>query len=131
MPIIDMDKVAGSKIAKPFERELRVVMSPETHHEVEGFTLMMSILAPDGGCTDFHAHESSGELMIILGGKGKALVEGVEHELRPGVAFYAPPGMVHKTVNPGSEPLRIACVFVPPVDTTYIRDNQKAAENAK
>ena len=52
-----------------------------------------------------------------------------------GVALYAPPGMVHKTLNTGKDPLRIACVFIPAISTEYITANisaaKKAADSAK
>ncbi len=131
MPFVDMEKIPGSKIPRPFERELKVIMSPETHSDVNGFTLMMSTLAPEGGCTDFHTHDTSGELMIILSGRGKALLAGEVFELRAGVSMYAPPGVIHKTINTGSEPLKIACVFVPPVDASYINANRKAAQETE
>ena len=130
MPFVDATSLPSAKIGKPFERELKVVMSPQTHDEVRGFTMMMSILAPRGGCTDFHTHESSGELMIFMKGTGKAWLDGVEHELKPGVVIFAPPGVNHKTLNTGSESLEIACVFVPAVDTNYIAESIRAAQKA-
>jgi mannose-6-phosphate isomerase-like protein (cupin superfamily) len=68
--------------------------------------------------------------MIFMSGRGRAWLDGVEHELKPGVAMYAPPGMLHKTMNTGEEPLMISCVFVPPIDTNYIRQNIEAAQRA-
>lgn len=121
MPVVDMNKAASSKVNRPFERELKFILSPDTHSEVKGFTLLESILAPGGGCTDFHTHEKSGELMIFMSGKVTAWLEGQEYELEAGMVLYAPPGVVHKTLNRGSEPARIACVFVPEIDTDYIK----------
>jgi mannose-6-phosphate isomerase-like protein (cupin superfamily) len=131
MSYVDMEAVPGSRIDKPFERELRVIMSPQTHEDVTLFTLMMFIPAPNGGCTDFHAHEGSGELVVVLGGRGRAFMRGKEYELRPGIAIYAPPGVTHKTLNTGNEPLKLACVFVPPVETSYVGDSQAAARGVE
>lgn len=130
MPYTDYEKFPAGKVGKPFERELKVIMSPDVNPDVQGFTLIVSTLAPNGGCTDIHAHDSSGELMIFMSGKGKAWLAGVEYELKPGVAIYAPPGVSHKTMNTGDEPLMISCVFVPPIDTNYIRQNIEAANKA-
>lgn len=120
MPYVDASKVPESRVPPPFERALKVVMSPETHDDVKDFTLIFSALAPRGGCTDFHAHESTGELMVFTQGTGKAWLDGEEHELKPGVAMYAPPGVEHKTLNTGEVPLEIVCVFVPPAPADYI-----------
>ncbi len=122
MAYVDFSLIAGRQVPKPFERELKTIMTPETHEDVNNFSLLVSTLVPRGGCTDFHAHEKSGELMIFTSGKGKAWLEGVEYELKPGVALFAPPGKIHKTMNTGDEPLTIICVFVPPFDPDYISD---------
>ncbi len=127
MAYVDSNVIGAAKIDKPFERELKVVMSPETHKDVKDFTLLISTLAPNGGCTDFHSHEASGELMVFTQGTGKAWLDGVEYELKPGVAMYAPPGVEHKTLNTGDTPLVIICVFVPPASVDYIQANIEAA----
>lgn len=121
MPYVDGNAVAGQSVPEPFARTLKVLMSPETHADVNDFTLILSTLAPGGGCTDLHSHESSGELMVFVSGRGKAWLDGVEHELKPGVAIYAPPGVEHQTMNTGEEPLEIVCVFIPPAPADYIR----------
>jgi len=131
MPFIDFSKINGSKIDKPFEREIKFLLSPEIDPSVKDFTFLLSTLAPNGGCTDYHTHTDAGELMIFMSGTGKAWLDGVEHDLKPGVAIYAPPGVLHKTMNTGSEPLQIACVFVPAISTDYIRQNIEDAQNKK
>lgn len=119
MPYVDANNIPERLVPPPFERALKVVMSPETNPEVKDFTLLFSQLAPNGGCTDLHSHEESGELMVFVSGKGKAWLAGEECELRPGVAIYAPPGVEHKTLNTGEEPLQIVCLFIPPAPADY------------
>ncbi len=131
MPFIDFSEINGSKIDEPFEREIKFLLSPDIDPSVKDFTFLLSTLAPNGGCTDYHTHTDAGELMIFMSGKGKAWLDGIEHELKPGVAMYAPPGTVHKTMNTGPEPLQIACVFVPAISTDYIRQNIEAARIKK
>jgi len=122
--------IEGGMVPPPFERELKIVMSPDMHPSIGGCTFILSTLAPRGGCTDYHAHESSGELMIFLSGTGRARLGDDEREIGPGTAMYAPPGVRHKTENTGDEPLQIACVFVPAISTAYIRENIEAARKA-
>jgi mannose-6-phosphate isomerase-like protein (cupin superfamily) len=131
MSFIDFLEMKGTKIDKPFERELKIIMSPDTDKTIKGFSLLVSILEPEGGCTDFHSHEDRGELMIFMTGYGKAWLAGKEYELKPGVAIYAPPGVEHKTLNTGKEPLQIACVFVPAISTDYILKNIEDAKIAQ
>jgi mannose-6-phosphate isomerase-like protein (cupin superfamily) len=128
MPFVDASQIEETQVPAPFQRGLKFVMSPETHQDVEGFSLIYSLLAPDGGGTDFHTHDDSGELMVFTGGSGKAWLAGVEHEVKTGSAMYAPPGVEHKTLNTGADPLCIVCVFVPPVSVDYVKS---AAAHAK
>jgi mannose-6-phosphate isomerase-like protein (cupin superfamily) len=127
----DFSAMSGMKVEKPFERELKVILSPETDEEVKDFTFIISTLAPHGGCTDFHGHDDAGELMIFMSGTGKAWVGDTEYELKPGVAIYAPAGVQHKTLNTGSVPLEIACVFTPAISTSYVLKNMQAAKKAQ
>ncbi len=120
MPYVDAGGLPAANVPRPFERELKVVMSPETHPDVEGFTLLFSTLAPAGGGTDTHSHEGSGELMVVVSGRGKAWLAGEEHILKPGAALYAPPGVEHRTLNEGGIPLELVCVFIPPAPADYI-----------
>lgn len=130
MAYIDFFALPGSHVPKPFARELKIALSPDSCADVSGFSLIISTLDPDGGCTDSHAHAGSGELMIVISGHGTAWLNGEEFVLRPGVAFYAPPGASHRTMNPGAEPLVMACVFVPSVPDDYIRKSIEAARKS-
>ena len=64
----------------------------------------------------------------MLEGEGRAEVEGVPHELRPGRLLFIPAGARHRTTNTGSAPLR--CLFVFPTDSfeevVYHFDERKA-----
>ncbi|MHB8896074.1 MAG: cupin domain-containing protein [Candidatus Geothermincolia bacterium] len=127
MAYVDASRIPESRVPAPFERALKVVMDPATQDDVDSFTLIFSALAPEGGATDFHAHESSGELMVFTRGEGRAWLAGVEYELKPGVAIYAPPGVEHRTLNTGTVPLEIVCVFIPPAPEDYIQEMISAA----
>ena len=57
MPYVDFKDFPAGKVGKPFERELRVIFSPDINPDIEGFTFLVSTLAPNGGCTDFHLND--------------------------------------------------------------------------
>ncbi len=126
MPYVDFSKIDAAKVGKPFERELKILLSPENDPAVKDFTLILSTLAPNGGCTDSHSHDG-GELMMFISGEGKAWLDGEEYRLKPGVAIYAPPGVAHRTLNTGGEPLQILCVFIPAVSNAYVLSSIDAA----
>lgn len=48
---VEFRSIAGVKIDPPFERELKILMSPDKDDAIKGFTLLLSTLAPHGGCT--------------------------------------------------------------------------------
>ena len=48
MLFTDFDTIEGALIGKPFERELKIIMSPQTDAHIKNFTLILSTLAPDG-----------------------------------------------------------------------------------
>ncbi len=70
-------------------------------------------IAP-GGVLPLH-HHAPAEVYHVLEGKGRAEVEGVAHDLRPGRLLFIPPGARHRTTNTGPAPLR--CLFVFPTDS--------------
>jgi len=127
---IDFSTINGTTVGRAFERELKVILSPDTNRSINNFTFILSTLAPNGGCTDFHVHDTSGELMIFMSGSGKAWFEGIEYDIKPGTALYAPPGSEHKTMNTGNEPLMIACIFIPAIASEYIVKSAQEANNA-
>lgn len=127
MVYVDPSGVVGREVPRPFERTLKLILSPQTQSEIEDFTLIYSTLAPNGGCTDIHSHTECGELMVVASGTGKAWLAGEEFELKPWVAMYAPAGVPHKTMNTGDVPMRIICLFVPPAPAEYIRESIDAA----
>lgn len=61
-------------------------------------------LAPD--CSiGLHCHETSSEVIFILSGKGKAILNGEEEQLSEGSCHYCPKGQSHSLINCGSEDL--------------------------
>jgi quercetin dioxygenase-like cupin family protein len=63
-----------------------------------------------GGVLPLHHHEPA-EVYHVFEGEGRAEVEGVPHELRPGRLLFIPAGTRHRTTNTGPAPLRFLFVF--------------------
>lgn len=47
-------------------------------------------------------------------GTGKAILDGVEHEISDGYAIVVPAGAEHNIVNTGAEPMKLYTVYSPP-----------------
>lgn len=59
-------------------------------------------------------HDNVDQFFRIDAGQGKAIIEGVEHEIENGYAVVIPAGTLHNIVNTGSEPLKLYTIYSPP-----------------
>ena len=63
-----------------------------------------------------HAHENSEEVLFLISGRAKLVIEGQgEWEIGPETAFYSPIGVKHRLENIGDEPLKLVWVYCPPL----------------
>ena len=69
---------------------------------------------PVGGEIPYHIHEKEEEVMYITGGKGIAITEGVEEEIKAGDLVFMPPGLRHQFKNTGEEVLTFMFFYGPP-----------------
>jgi uncharacterized cupin superfamily protein len=54
----------------------------------------------------YHAHERDEEFLVILSGRGRALIDGREHEVGPGdIMAFPTPSVAHHLANPYQEDL--------------------------
>ena len=54
------------------------------------------------------------QFIRVEGGEGKAILDGVAHELRDGSAVVIPSGTEHNILNTGSGTLRLYTLYAPP-----------------
>jgi quercetin dioxygenase-like cupin family protein len=94
-------------------REWQLLLGPQTG---ESQRMTMSIATfPAGSAPPLHVHPDEEEMVYVLAGTGRLVNEGEDVRLEPGVAFRVPVGARHGAVNDGDAPLRLLCVFDPPV----------------
>lgn len=63
-----------------------------------------------------HVHEDSEEVMYIISGRAKLVIEGMgEWEVGPDTAIYSPLGKKHRLENIGDEPLKLVWCYSPPL----------------
>ena len=65
-----------------------------------------------GGSIGVHKQESGDDLNYIISGAGKAICDGVEEELRPGVMHICPKNSGHSIINTGEEDLVMLTIVV-------------------
>jgi mannose-6-phosphate isomerase-like protein (cupin superfamily) len=67
-----------------------------------------------GDATDEHYHPVTEELYFFLAGTGHLRVGDEQRDVGAGDCVLIAPGVVHKLVNTGEEPLRLLCCCAPP-----------------
>lgn len=65
-----------------------------------------------GGSIGAHTQISGDDMNYIISGIGKAICNGVEEELRPGVMHICPKGFSHSIINTGAENLVMLTIVV-------------------
>lgn len=70
-------------------------------------------VAPGEACRPAHSHPHSEELIYILSGTGKVMIEGDVGDVRAGTAVLFEEGKVHMLKNTGSGEMKVACFFAP------------------
>ena len=63
-----------------------------------------------------HSHPEGEELIYILNGNGRVLVDGEVKPVTKGTAVLFPNGSVHMLQNNGMEEMKVICIFAPPAD---------------
>jgi quercetin dioxygenase-like cupin family protein len=68
-----------------------------------------------------HSHPDGEEIIYILSGTGRVMVEGAIDKVGPGTVVLFPQGAVHMLQNNGTEEMKVACFFAPAADFSSYR----------
>ena len=60
---------------------------------------------PVGSSIGMHEHTANNAISYVLSGTGKAIWQGKEETLAPGICHYCPKGTSHSILNTGTEDL--------------------------
>lgn len=113
-PFVIAAEVEGEYRKPP--RVSKLLLAPK-FGGVENVSMGMNITEVGSMIPD-HVHDESEEVLFLISGKAKIVIEGVgEWEIGPETAFYSPRGVKHRVENIGDEPLRIVWVYSPPLPT--------------
>ena len=75
----------------------------------ENGKIMRGRLIP-GASIGLHTHETSSEIIHILAGKARIIMDGAEEMALPGQVHYCPKGHTHTTISAGDEGLLMLAV---------------------
>lgn len=109
-PFVRAADVAGEYREPP--RTSKLLLAPK-FGGVKNVSMGMNITEVGSMIPD-HAHEESEEVLFLISGRAKIVIDGEgEWEIGPETAFYSPVGKKHRVENIGDEPLKIVWVYYP------------------
>lgn len=73
-------------------------------------------------------HADNDQFLRIEAGQGKAILDGVEHELNADFSVTVPAGTKHNIINVGTEPLKLYTIYSPPHHKDGVIEHTKADE---
>jgi len=112
LPFVRAADVQGEYRLPP--RVSKLLLSPRDGG-VKNLSLGMNITEVGSMIPD-HVHEESEEVLFLISGRAKLVIEGEgEWEIGPETAFYSPLGKKHRLENIGNEPLKLVWVYCPPL----------------
>ena len=68
-----------------------------------------------------HSHPNGEEMIYIIEGSGKVLIDGKVDGVRQGSAVLFPRESVHMLQNDGEREMKVICFFAPPSDLSTYR----------
>lgn len=104
-------------------RELRWVVSPATLRANHCSTCVITV-APGDKVRPAHSHPNGEEVIYIVRGHGRVLVNGEVTPVKAGTTVLFPQGHVHMLHNTGDVEMKVVCFFAPPTNL----DNYKMHE---
>lgn len=60
-----------------------------------------------------HSHSQHHEVICVWAGYGKAVVQGVPHDMQPGTVIGLPPNVAHTSINDGGSELKFFWLIEP------------------
>ena len=112
--------------AKPYEPKIlskTIFTSPRA--------IVMIRDAGKGTNINGHFHSTTDEVVIVMGGSGEIMINGVWTAVKTGDVHINPRGNIHATRVLGSEDLKFVSIFTPVLpasgDTNFLKDGQPPA----
>ena len=99
--MIDFSKIEETSLQNFYGGEGALIASMFTDDKNR---ILKGTLVP-GATIGLHTHETSSEIIFILSGNGKAVLDGAEEKLKPCDCHYCKKGSQHALVNDGDEDL--------------------------
>jgi quercetin dioxygenase-like cupin family protein len=117
LSIVDEKTIPGLDLPG---RHLRWVVTEETTN-AQHCTMCVIQVQPGQTVRPAHSHPNGEEVIYIVQGSGRVMIDGVVEPVHQGCAVLFPQGSIHMLQNSGSEEMKVACFFAPPSDLSTYR----------
>lgn len=117
IPIVDETTVEELDLPG---RRLRWVVTKE-NTGAQYCTMAVIRVAPGQRVRPAHSHPNGEEIIYILSGHGRVLVDGEVEPVKAGCAVLFPQGKIHMLHNLSDEEMKVACFFAPPASLENYR----------
>ena len=112
VPFVVAADVEGEYRTPP--RVSKLLLAPKTVGTAN-VSMGMNVCEPGSMIPD-HVHTEQEEVMFLVSGRAKLVVEGMgEWEIGPDTAIFAPLGKKHRLENIGDEPFKLVWAYSPPL----------------
>jgi len=116
LPIVDETSIEALDLPG---RDLRWLVTQESTG-AKHCTMCVIEVQPGQTVRPAHSHPNSEEVIYILQGSGRVMIDGVVEPVKAGCAVLFPKGAIHMLRNSGDKLMKVACFFAPPSDlSTY------------
>jgi len=82
--------------------------------DAEHCSMCMIRVAPGETVRPAHSHPNGEEVIYIISGSGRVMIDGVVESVSAGSAVRFPQGRIHMLQNSGTEEMKVVCFFAPP-----------------
>jgi len=96
----------------PANGHIEVIFSPEVVPMDHPIGFGTQTVAP-GGYVREHAHDRNEEVIFVISGSGRAVIDGESHPMRPGSSFFIGKNRRHMFINEGSDDIVWTWLIVP------------------
>jgi len=93
-------------------RDLRWLFTPESGVS-ESFSLNVVVIKAGNTVKPAHSHPKHEELIYVVGGEGKAFIDGEIFSIHGGTAVLFPKKSIHMLRNTGKVDMKVVCFFTP------------------
>jgi quercetin dioxygenase-like cupin family protein len=117
LPIVDENSIEAIDLPG---RRLRWVVTKENTH-AQHCSMCVIQVQPGQTVRPAHSHPNGEEVIYIVQGSGRVMIEGVVEPVQEGCAVLFPQGNIHMLQNTGDTVMKVACFFAPSTDLSNYR----------